>query len=117
MRVVFVDADTKETVHVGVIPEQCTYIKKKKKSAKTFQIPGASLATARTVVAFLELGTLPPNLSLLDISEVYKAAKAIEVDALIDACVQRVWDTRDEWMWSVEVADRETEYAWVYNYI
>lgn len=111
----FVDTKTKDTTTVGLVPDSCPLlIRKKKKHTKLFQIPGASLSTAQCVVEFLQGRGLRPQLSLDEIKEVYAAAKEIGSEELVNACVARVWDLRETWL-RPGVHDLETECPWVYT--
>lgn len=127
LRIVFdneLPDESRSVLEVGVIPAECVNRnhKLKKHQAGTaakpaYVFPGVPLVAVRAAVDFL--GNRSVSLlsgSVDDVKDVYAAAKLIGSESLIQACVDRVWDLKSEWLGlpADSSTELETECAWMY---
>lgn len=115
-----------ETVVVGVVRDTSgsrVLSKRRKKTAKRFCIPNASLETATCVVRYLNGEDLGKTWDLPGLMELYQVAKSMEIDALVDWIVERFVELVEEsedpfgFLGIVSVPEWEEECVWVYAYI
>lgn len=104
---------------VGFIPSHFILTcRKKKKHSKSIEIRDVGLDTIHAALAFYQHGGEIGCRTMHEVVDMYKLAKILGSDDLIQACVRCAWTLRDTWI-HVDIGerDREEEDTWMYDTI